>query len=205
MSAPRLPIPLPDYQRIVRVLKAVYDTAGTHGPHAATFFSVAGARVLEQHYRKKSQPVAGTASIRVDDPAQSVVSLQAPGGQDYHCWVVCDGYVIDFMAPVFADALRSGFPDRVSKKMFQKPVTAMADSPLLMQQPGDFYMLPDVALTRRVLDAFVADDAATDLVQVCTQWYRRPPKDIPRQLAVERADGGIIDMSLGELTLDGVW
>lgn len=215
MSASRLPIALPDYQRIVRILKSVYDTSGAGGLHTATFFSIAGARILQEHYKKKSQPVAGTAQFKIDDPAQSVVSLQEPAlqapdnasqGTPFHCWVVCDGYVIDFMAPVFAASLRArGVTGPVSRKMFQKPVSAMADSPLLMQKPGDFYMLPDVGLTRKVLDAFHGDERSNDLVEICVQWFRRPPKDVGRELGVERTDGEVINMKLADLSLDGVW
>lgn len=215
MPAAHPPIPLQDYQRIFRVLKSVLDCAGTGAVHSSTFFSVAGAQVLEKHYKKKCQPVAGAAVYKVDDAAQTAISLSggpAQGGrgagaeEGFHCWIVCDGWIIDFMAPLFVEQVRpANGAGRFSRKMFQKPIDAMSDSPLLMKKPGDFYMLPDVDLTRDVLERFFSDDGLKDMVQICMHWYRKPPRGIPRQLSVQTQAGTTIELTLAGPALDGVW
>lgn len=215
MPSPHPPIPVPDYQRIFRVLKTVADAVGPGHARASAFLSLAGAHLIEKHYKKKCQPVAGAASFRMDDAGQSVVSLfdqpAADGhgegaGRGFHCWIVCEGYVIDFMAPLFVDYLRErGHAGRVSRKMFQKPIEAMVDSPLLMNKPGDFYMLPDVALTRDVFQRLAADEDCGDLVQICMQWYKKPPREMPRRISLQDAEGTVSELQLVELALDGVW
>lgn len=198
----------------MRVLKTVSEHAGTMtASSGAAFFSVAGSRIVEQFYKKKCQPVAGSAWYKFDDvhPAVPMHGRHDTAREDgadraaLHCWAVCEGWVIDFTAPLFREAeAASGYSGAIPRRMFQKPVDAMADSPLLMSAPGDFYMLPDVARTRAMLDAMHADEGSTDLQQVCLQWFRRPPKDMPRRIEV--AGGGeTTAMILSDLVLAGAW
>lgn len=214
MPIARPPLPLADYQRIFRVLKTVLDGADANTAHACIFFSVAGAYLVEQIYKKKCQPVAGAAFYRLDDEAESVLSYidqnkdhdELSSWDGFHCWIVCEGYAIDFMAPIFQESMRSiGSTGRVSRKMFQKPLAAMLDSPLLMQKPGEFYMVPNVDLTREVLERFFARNDAKDLLEVCMHWYRKPPKAMERQLSMACSDGALINMTLTDLSLIGAW
>lgn len=210
MPAARLPLAIQDYQRIFRVLKAVADGADLDSAAASTFLSVAGAHLIEKHYSKKCQPVAGSVSFKLDDAAQTVIRLLDEGSDGdangYHCWIVCDGHVIDFMAPVFMEYLHAkGFAGRYSRKMFQKPIGAMVDSPLRMTRPGDFYMLPDVGLTRQVLSQVSSDERLGELVQICMHWYKRPSREMPREISTENAAGEIRTWKLADTSLDGVW
>lgn len=214
MPIARPPLPLADYQRIFRVLKTVLDGADADPAHSCIFFSVAGAFLVEQLYKKHCQPVAGAAFFRVDDDAGTVLSF-ADQDQDhdnlssdkgFHCWILCEDYIIDFMAPVFRESLQAiGFTGNCSRKMFQKPRSAMSDSPLLMRNPGDFYMLPNVDLTRTILSEFFAKEGNNDLVKMCAHWYKKPPKEIPRQASMKSNDGMVSHMTLSGLSLVGAW
>lgn len=211
MPTPRPPLPLPDYQRIVRVLKTILDGADADAAHSCVFFSVAGAYLVEQIYKKRCQPVAGAAFYRVDDEAETVLTFADKTHDDlsslngFHCWALCENYIIDFMAPLFRESLQAIGAGTCSRKMFQKPRSAMADSPLLMRKPGDFHHLPNVELTRRILEDFFARDGNSELVKMCAEWFKRPPKEIPRQATMERIDGTVSLMTLSSLSVTGAW
>lgn len=212
MPTARPPLPLADYQRIFRVLKTVLDGADVGVVNPSVFFSIAGVYVIEQHYKKRCQPVAGAAFFRVDDDAGTVLSFADKENEDlssdkgFHCWIMCDGYIIDFTAPLFRESLQAmGASGACSRKMFQKPRSAMSDSPLLMREPGDFHMLPNVDLTRNMLSDFLASERNNDLVKTCSHWYRKPPKDISRQATMTSNDGKVSQLTLSGLSLVGAW
>ena len=214
MRSPSPPIPFPDYQRIFRVLKTVVDAADLDAEHASKFFSVAGAIMVEQIYKRRCQPVAGTAFYQLGNANDTVLSFTDPGKDQYsstsernfHCWVLCDGYVIDFMAPLFREFVReTGNARNCPRKMFQKPLGTMAESPRLMPAPGDFYMLPDVDLTRATIKEFHESNFLKGLLDVCMQWYRKPPRKIASQLMLETNEGSPVEMRLTGITLTGAW
>jgi len=214
MPSVRPPLPLADYQRIFRVLNTVLDGVDANTARACVFFSVVGALLVEQVYKKRCQPVAGAAFYRVDDEAGTILSFadqdqnhdDLSSGKGFHCWVLCEDHIIDFMAPLFRESLQAaGVGGNCSRKMFQKPRSTMVDSPLLMRKPGDFYMLPNVDLTRQVLEKFFARNDAKDLADVCLHWYKKPPKEIPRQLSMRDNHGVQTDMTLSGLAITGAW
>jgi hypothetical protein len=214
MQASRSPIPLRDYQRIFRVLKSVLDSTDAKTEQTSVFFSMAGAFLVQQVYKKRCQPVAGAAYYRLDDESGTVLSFadqdekhdEHSSGKGFHCWVLCEGYIIDFMAPLFRESLHArGFPGNCSRKMFQKPLSAMMDSPLLMRKPGDFYMLPNVELTRKASEEFYASAEAKNLLNICMHWYKKPPKNVDRQLSIQSNDGKITHLTLSELSVTGSW
>jgi hypothetical protein len=210
MPAPRPPIPLADYQRIFRVLQTVgaeVDTA-----HRAVFFSVAGALIIEQFYKKRSYAVAGDAFYKLDDEAGTVLSFAGVSenkneGKGHHCWIMCDDYIVDFTAPLFRESLQAiGLTGHCSRKMYQKPRSSLVDSPLLLRNPGDSYLLPDVDLTRRSLEKFNSVARNQDLVNICAHWYKKPPKDMHRQLSLEDNNtGATTQLTLSDLSLVGAW
>lgn len=214
MPIVRPPISLPDYQRIFRVLKSVFDGAGVNTAHPSIFFSVAGAHLIEQFYKKRCQPVAGAAFYKVDDSAETILTFAdreaaneaLSSTKGFHCWTFCEGHIIDFMAPLFRESLQGkGVAGNCSRKMFQKSLPSMADSPLLMRAPGDFYLLPNVELTRQILEEFVSKDANTHAVKTCAHWYKKPPKGIPQHVSMQSSDDTARHMTLSDISLTGVW
>lgn len=213
MPIARPPLAPADYQRIVRVLKTVYDAAPEQLAPAALFFNIAGARLVEQVYKKRCQPIAGAAFYKLDDAAQTVLAFHDDKAQEhlssragFHCWTLCEGFVIDFMAPLFREALQTGTPGAIcSRKMFQKPLEAISDSRLQMRKPGDYFMLPNVALTQELLQEFLSRDLAGDWLEICAHWYRKPPAKMEQELALQRGDGGVVRLKLSEMAVDGIW
>jgi hypothetical protein len=214
MPIVRPPVSLPDYQRIFRVLKSVFDGAGVNTAYPSIFFSVAGAHLIEQFYKKRCQPVAGVAFYKVDDSAETMLTFAdreaanevLSSTKGFHCWAFCEGYIIDFMAPLFRESLQAnGVAGNCSRKMFQKSLPSMADSPLLMRAPGDFYLLPNVELTRQILEEFLSKEENTHAVKTCAHWYKKPPKAIPRYVSMQSIDETDKPMTLSDMSLTGAW
>jgi len=110
------------------------------------------------------------------------------------------------MAPLFREFVReTGNARNCPRKMFQKPLGTMAESPRLMPAPGDFYMLPDVDLTRATIKEFHESNFLKGLLDVCMQWYRKPPRKIASQLMLETNEGSPVEMRLTGITLTGAW
>ena len=113
MPPPKLLLPFADYCRIFRVIYSVLD-GRAHTHRACIFFAVAGAIILRQHYQLKALPVAGAAAYVVDSSASRIAmfgkledEMLVSSPEAFHCWVQCNGYAVDFMAPVFRENLQS--------------------------------------------------------------------------------------------------
>lgn len=213
MPVARPLIPLLDYQRIFRVIKTVLEGADANPAYSCIFFSVAGAAILHQFYKKRCVPMAGAAFYAMGGPANDVLTFARLDGEAaisssdaFHCWIQCDDYIIDFMAPVFRESLKAiGHDENYSRKMFQKSLKTMAPSHNHLYQSGDFYLQPNIDLTRETLQRFFARNDTQDLVNICAHWYKKPPKDIPRQLSMADNYGVTMNMILSELTVVGAW
>jgi hypothetical protein len=206
-------IPLADYQRIFRVVHSVLHSVEADIPAASFFFSVTAAQILKKFYKRNAFPVAGAAFylINQEGGALSFGELGEAGAvtsnhDAFHTWVQCDGYAIDFMAPVFQELLAAaGHALPVPRRMFQKDLNRMSASATALAAPGDFFLAPDLALTRELLEQFMAKKALTNLSQVCIEWYRKPPKAMPDDLALQGQEGEISRIKLIATAIDGVW
>lgn len=207
-------IPLSDYQRIFRVIHSVLESVEADIPAASFFFSVTAAQLIKKFYKRNAFPVAGAAFYLISQEGKGALSFGALGedgavssNQDaFHAWVQCDGYAIDFMAPVFQELLAAaGHPIPVPRRMFQKDLGRMSASVAELAQPGDFFLAPDLALTRELLQQFMGKKALGNLSQICTEWFRKPPKAMPDDLALQGAEGEVSRIRLNALPVDGVW
>lgn len=213
MPPPKLLIPIADYQRITRVIATVANSVGKDTAGACTYFSVMGAAILERVYKKRAVPVAGAAVLHVGDPDGRMMMYGRindgqliSDGKGFHCWIHCDDYVIDFMAPLYRDAWqRGGFESDCPRKLFQKPITAMAPSPFALRNPGDFFLEPDIDLTGDLLIPFATKAGIQDLANACVQWYTRPPKPISPTLGLLNDLGQFVQMKLNPIEVAGVW
>ena len=206
-------IPLLDYLRIHGVIRAVLDSVDAHTAYACMFFSVAGAAILREFYKKEAMPVAGAAFYLVNEQQRNVISLATvEEGQvqssdtAFHAWVQCDGYVIDFMAPIFPETCAAvGHPFITPRRMFQKKWVDMAPSHEHLDREGDFHLVPNPGLTIDLRHSFLKKPAGADLVNVCLHWYRRPPKSILPELMMQNDLGEITRIKLGIVAVAGAW
>lgn len=206
-------IPLADYQRIFRVIHSVLDSVDANIPAASFFFSVTAAQILKKFYKKNAYPVAGAAFYLISEDGSGALSFGTLDGDKidsnsdaFHCWVQCDGYVLDLMAPVFQELLvDAGHPMPVQRQMFQKDLTRMSASPTVLSAPGDFYLAPNLALTRDLLQQFMNKPALNNLSQVCMEWYQKPPKELGSGMVMQAAEGDGTAIKLSRLQVTGAW
>jgi len=214
IRSPHRPLlPLADYQRIFRVIHSVLDSVDANIPAASFFFSVTAAQILKKFYKMNAFPVAGAAFYQVSKDGSGALSFGVIDGEQidsnsdaFHCWVQCDTVALDFMAPVFQELLlAAGHPLAVPRQMFQKDVGLACASPNGLQVPGDFSLVPNLALTRDLLQQFMNKTALNNLSQVCLDWYRKPPKELDTDLVMQGADGASTRISLCRLQVTGAW
>jgi hypothetical protein len=206
-------IPLADYQRIFRVIHSVLDSVDANIPAASFFFSVTAAQILKKFYKKNAFPVAGAAFFLISKDGSGALSFGTLDGDKvdsnsdaFHCWVQCDGYALDFMAPVFEELLEdAGHPMAVPRQMFQKDLARMSASPTELSALGDFRLEPNLALTRELLQQFMNKPALSNLSQVCMDWYQKPPKELGTGLVMQAAEGDGTKMTLSRLQVTGAW
>ncbi|WP_034293426.1 DUF2026 family protein [Herbaspirillum sp. RV1423] len=206
-------IPLADYQRIFRVIHSVLDSVDANIPAASFFFSVTAAQILKKFYKKNAFPVAGAAFYLVSADSSGALSFGTLDGDKvdsnsdaFHCWVQCEGYALDFMAPVFQELLAAaGHPIAVPRQMFQKDLTRMSASPDALKALGDFRLEPNLALTRELLQQFTNKPALSNLSQVCMEWYQKPPKELGSDLVMQNAEGEGTKIRLSRLQVTGAW
>jgi hypothetical protein len=179
-------LPLADYQRIYQVAYSVLEASGIAKTHrACLFFATVGMLILREHYRLEATLSVGSMALMVDEEMGNVVvygrEKDGEWVQDstgFHAWVECDGWLIDFMAPIMGTSLRedgAGFD--VPRKMLQKLLADRQPDPRAIQHEGEFFCLSDRSLAESMLDS--QGVLFTDLVEVCLTWFRRPPKPMP--------------------------
>ena len=207
------PVSLPEYERLFRIIHAVVADEQGDPTRASLFFAVAGAFLLKKHHKLSSaSPVAGVAGYNLRTPTNfSLVfgRLENEGvfsdASRFHCWIEVDDWVIDLMAPLFDDMApldRKG--GVIPRYMFQKPLIADATA-VSLDTPGTYLHVPNHRLTTELMKGFTERPAYSDLVQVCNQWYARPPKKIPQTVGVEDQTGAVKGVSLSPIRIAGVW
>ncbi len=206
-----LVIPMPDYVRIFRVMRAVMGSTADDSDEACLFMSMSGAAILKHFYKREARVLAGSAFYLLNAEPRTVLAMTKSAGNTqeaeivesdrtgFHCWLECDDYVIDFQALVFPEAMaRRGIRGsreslesrvRVPRQMFQRRKTAMSASPDALESAGDFYLQPNIALTNELVRAFFGSAAQLDLMRGCMTWFTRPPKKMSNAMSMRRAAG----------------
>lgn len=184
---PRRPLlPLPDYQRIYQVIYSVLEASGIAKTHrACLFFASAGALILREHYRLKATLSVGSMALMVHEPTSTVLIYgREQDGEwvydedGFHAWVECDGWLVDFMAPIMGVAFKEdGASVPVPGRMLQKPLAESKPHPNAIQHEGEFFYESSPSVAGTVLDSQGVEFG--DLVNVCLTWYRKPPKSLP--------------------------
>jgi Protein of unknown function (DUF2026) len=214
----RLIIPMPDYVRIFRVMRAVIERISADSDEASLFFTMTGAAILRHFYKKEARMLAGAAFFLVDQKSHSVLSFaKSTDGEiekivvdsdreKFHCWLECEGQIIDFQALAFPEALaRTGSDVRIPRQMFQQQKAAMSPSHESLEAIGDFYLQPNIALTNDLVRAFFASPLQMDLMRGCMKWFTRPPRKISNGMSMQDSEGGIYEMALGDIEVTGAW
>ena len=108
-----IPTTVPDYQRIYQVAYSVLEASEIAITHrACIFFASVGTLILRDHYQLPATISAGCMAMMVDERAANVAvygrnqeGAFVSGENAFHAWCQCDGWLIDFMAPIMGTAL----------------------------------------------------------------------------------------------------
>lgn len=196
-----------DYHRIYRVINSLLVNENANPAVASMYFSTFGAFVLEQHYKIKAAPKGGLAAYNLGGTLMLFADHRDDGyvtgaGENFHCWVEAEGWVIDFMAPAFPQAA----PElSVPAKMFQRPVSAMAATINDLGRSGDFfYQSEPEAMARRFAD-WHKHSMIGDLATVAANWFRKSPRQMQASISV--GDHGATPRKIPILgnVLSGAW
>lgn len=204
-------LPLSDYQRIYQVAYSVLETTGIATTHrACLFFAGVGTLILRERYKLPATISAGLMAMMLD-PATSTVMFYgrkqedeyAADGDAFHAWVECNGWLIDFMAPIMGLALREdGHRMVVPSLMLQKRLVDAKPSPHHLEDAGDFFICHDRALTEELVSH--QPIAFEDLSQVCLAWFKKPPKPLPK-MALGDSHGSAKPLVARAPSISGAW
>lgn len=122
----------------------------------------------------------------------------------FHCWVVGDGWLFDFMAPAFAD-LPNCKQFGIQPKMIQKPLSKMAGSASELQSAGDFYFESSTEVFNNRIGYLSSSLAYSDLAEICKKWYKKPPKNMIKTIQIGDAKGNMNPVSLVGNSVVGSW
>lgn len=204
-------LPLPDYQRIYQVIYSVLEASGIAVTHrACIFFAAVGANILREHHNLPATISAGCMALMVDEQRANVVvygrdenGVFVNDEKAFHAWVECDGWLIDFMAPIMGVSLRhDGVDWPVPRRMLQKRLADRKNSLGEVQHVGEFFASHDHALTESLIDGQSVQ--FLDLMNACMAWYRRPPKPL-KEIALADSHGPTKKLTLRAPSIDGVW
>lgn len=208
-----LVIPFVDYQRVFRVIKSVLDGDNAKTAGACKFFSVAGAYILEKNYGIQARPLAGAAMYMVNAQERQVMHFGHLANNSftsdkdaYHCWVESEGTIIDFMAPIFQENMDAygTMKLKIPRRMFQKPMSSMAESPAEFDQDGDFFMTINPQLTYEVLGELMTTPLFQDLIGLCVAWLGRRGKSVAPTFKVGSTEGPKT-FKLTDTMVEGTW
>ncbi|MBP0598844.1 DUF2026 family protein [Herbaspirillum sp. LeCh32-8] len=177
-----------DYRRIYEVIYTVLEASEIATTHrACLFFASAGTLILREHYGFAATISTGCLALVVDGrtPPNTVIYGRQEDGcfqidsDAFHAWVECDGWLIDFMAPIMNISLREDGCDwDIPRKMLQKRLTSKKQHLSELNQEGDFFIDHDSSLAESLIDE--QPEQFADLLGVCVSWFKRPPQPLPK-------------------------
>ena len=206
-------IPLRDYERIYKTIYSVLMSENADREHAALYFSLFGAGILIEHYKLDACPRAGIAGYGVGNDENNVLMFAEPDGDrltctknGFHCWIEVSGWLIDFMAPVFPHVMRKrGHETPCKPMMMQKKLDDMVESYDSLKRPGDFRLSVSPGKMENLFEHFESKPVNADLMEISTDWYRRPPGDMNEQISMSDGRGNIIKVPYIGESLVGSW
>ena len=187
-------ITLPDYRRIYSTIHSLLIADSVNSHEASMLFSVYGAQILKRHYGIAAQPVVGSAAYHLGLQAKILAFGEYQSGHlqsndsQHHWWVEADGWVIDFMAPLFPVLVkRSGKEAKIEPWMMQKPVTKAKNTLADVQNQGDFLLVKNDSLASQKMSQMVTEKSHIQRGKLAVDWFVKAPKKMPSPLNVKFA------------------
>ncbi len=202
-------IKLKDYERIFQIVSAVIKSEGGDSAHACIHYSLFGAKILVDHFGVEAQVRCGLAIYHLGEDHQvlcfgeETVAGLTSTHDGFHCWIEADGWLIDFMAPMFGVLKKTKFTAR--SRMFQKPVFDMAEHVTDITKAGDFFFANNPKLSNSVLKPIIEHLGNQDLATLCSQWFKKTPKKIQISATTVDQNGKIRQIVLKAVSLKSNW
>lgn len=203
------PVPLRDFERISQSVLGILVAEKANIAASCLFFGIIGESILNRHYKLSAKAVVGSAafnlggakSIAFANPQGASVSV---GEEHFHCWVEANGWFLDFSSLVFPEIVTALGGQPCPRLMFQKPLVKASLFLSELQPQGAFYCHPDDALAQERITGFRSTLAYTDLVEICTDWYKKPPRPM-LPIGLGDQHGNMKPAFLSSFKFNGVW
>lgn len=209
-------IPYLDYERIYKLTYSVLEVVGGHTERACLLFSAVGLFILRTHYNLPATLTAGAAAFMIDPPSESVLlfgrfdeqSQLTCDAQNFHAWVECNGFVLDFMSPIFRESIQSSgasLPVVPPRLMFQRRRCEESTDFADMRRAGDFLLVPNLQLTHELVDNLDAKPHTSDLIEICKHYYKKPPEPWAKGMAIGDSKEGPKPLAIRAPDVVGKW
>jgi hypothetical protein len=198
-----------EYERIYQVTFALLD-GRRKTSHACIFFAVIGSLILNKHHGIPATPVAGAFFLRPNESMNVLAFGQNSGNQftsdrnGFHVWIQTTDHIVDFMAPIFEESFRKqGNHPPIPRRMFQRHRTDEASS-IESMEPGGYFTLPNVELTKELVDRFGDRPSNVDLIVAADRWYKKHPQPLESLMLISDL-GEQYPLMLTAPAMDGRW
>ena len=185
-------ITLADYRRIYSTIHSLLMADSVNSHEASMLFSVYSAQILKRHYGIAAQPVVGSAAYHLGLQAKILAFGEYQSGHlqsndsQHHWWVEADGWMIDFMAPLFPVLVkRSGKEAQIEPWMMQKPMEKAKKTLAAVQNQGDFLLVKNDSLASQKMSQMVTEKPHIQRGKLAVDWFVKAPKKMPSPLNVK--------------------
>jgi hypothetical protein len=203
------PVPLRDFERISQSVLGVLVAEKANIAVSCLFFGIIGESILNRHYKLGAKAVVGSAAFNLGGPKS--IAFASPDGEpvsvgkeNFHCWVEANGWFLDFSSLAFPEIATSIGWQPCPRLMFQKPLVKSSLSLPELQSKGAFYCRHDDSLTQERIARFHSTLAYSDLVEICTDWYKKPPRAM-QPIGLSDQHGNTKPAFLSSAKFNGVW
>ena len=164
------------------------------------FFAIIGAEILRTHYSIDAKAVAGSFGIALDDSNSNLgfgYKESNSSKDDFHFWVEYDGKIVDFISPLYGEMVNDV---SIKPKIFLRNQN---DATNKLDKMGDFVFEKEAQLTDELNQYFYNKPAYNDILNLCNEWFKKPPKFIDTMEV--GSNNGNFYVSFSEKTIRDCW
>ncbi|MDB6119523.1 MAG: hypothetical protein JWO08_3304 [Verrucomicrobiaceae bacterium] len=201
-----------DYQQIFRTIYTVLAHENVDLTAACVGFNIVGAVILNEFYKIVARPMAGIAGYCVNSEPRSVVmfasdvdGILVPTDGGFHCWIETEEWVVDFTTPLMPLIVKGRSLPDPGPKMMQRRICSAKETPEDLDRAGDFFVHPNQSFTNHTLEQFAKVPFHHDLISICRQWYKRPPRQMRPIIGIGDQNGKVSEVSFSRYQVVGEW
>ncbi len=221
----KAPLTFSEYQRMHNVVHTLAKHWTKDSGRACVFFSIVGAALMHGHYGKNAKVVCGNGAVMLDQRTELTLSwfehkdgFISTGAGAFHTWIVCDGWIVDLMAPNYRESMvgathfgqdgngEQRAPAFVAPRlMLQRPLDRTDGSLEDIRRTGDCVFMPNPDLTASTIGTELNRPVLGDIVEIALAWHRPLPEKMESAFTVADDLGEITTIQLIKRDLTGAW